>query len=141
MALTVYEGRRVYIWLDLNRVGGAGANWVKIGQQKGGSLSRSAETADATNKDNYGAPTAIVTRMPWNFSCDGALNPADPAIAEMTTVWKTGVETYVKWDESAISGEVVSGPVLITKFSKDAPMGDLVSYSVEFQGNGQLAAV
>lgn len=137
--MAVYAGRQILIKVDTNGVGGAGANWVTVGQQRGGGLARGSETADATHKDDAGYPSAVITRTPWSISCDGALNPSDTAWTYLLTNWKAKTKVWVQVDESAISGEKVEGQAIITDFSKEFPEGDLASYSLEFQGDGELA--
>lgn len=137
--MAVYAGRQVLIKVDTSGVGGSGATWATIGQQRGGGLTRGSETADATHKDDQGYPSAVITRTPWSISCDGALNPADSAWSYLRTNWKNKAKVWIQVDESAIGGEKVEGTCIITDLSKEFPEGDLVSYSMEFQGDGALA--
>ena len=131
-------GRKVKIKVDLNSVGGAGANWVTIGQQRGGGLSRTSETADATHKDDDGYPRAVITRTPWSISVDGCLNPADPAWAFIHQKWKEKAQPFFQVDRSEIGGSKEEGQCTITDLSEDFPESDLVTFTAELQGEGPL---
>lgn len=136
--MAVYAGRLVLVKIDNNDVGGAGANWLTIGQQRGGNFSRSSETADATHKGLLGFPSAIITRIPWSFSCDGALDPADAAWTKILTSWKNKAKPYFQVDASGISGEKQEGTCIITDCSYEFPENDVVTYTLELQGDGSL---
>lgn len=138
--MAVHAGREVFINIDTSDVGGTGANWTKIGQQRGGGISRTSETADATHKDDQGYPSAVITRTPWSVSADGALDPTDSVYAQLVTAWKNKNKVWVQSDEGLISGEVVEGQAIITDLSKEFPESDLVSYTCELQGDGELAS-
>lgn len=140
--MAVYAGRQVLVKIDtsLSGVGqgGASATWTTIGQQRGGSFTRSSETADATHKDDTGWPDAVVTRTPWSVSVDGALNPADTAWSTLLTRWAAKGKVWVQVNANAISGEYVEGQALITDLSYEFPESDVVTFSLELQGASSL---
>lgn len=136
--MAVYPGRQVLIKIDTNGVGGAGASWVTIGQQRDGALERSSETADATHKGDDGYPAAVITSIPWSVSCEGALPPGDSALTYLVTQWAAKAKVWIQVDESAISGEEKEGQAIITAFRKQYPIKDLISYSLDLQGDGEL---
>lgn len=138
--MPVYAGRNVKIKIDTAQVGGAGATWVTIGQQRGGSFERDSETVDATHKDTTGGwRSAVSTRIGWSVSCDGALNPSDTAWTQLLTRWGNQQTTWVQIDASAIAGgEKKEGTAWITSLSYEFPEADLVTYSVELAGDGAL---
>lgn len=136
--MAVYAGRLVLIKIDNNNVGGAGANWLTIAQQRGGNISRTSDTADATHKGLSGYPSAIITRIPWGFSADGALDPADPAWTKILADWAAKNKPWFQVDASGISGEKKEGTCIITDCSYEFPENDVVTYSLELQGDGSL---
>lgn len=136
MALNV--GRSVLIKIDTNGVGGAGANWVTIGQQRGGSMSRSSETVDATTKGDSGWPTKVITRTPWSVSCDGALDPTDAAWVYLLGRWEAKAKPFVQVDASAIGGPKKEGRSVINTLDHDFPEPDLVTFTAELEGDGAL---
>jgi predicted secreted protein len=138
--MALYAGRLVLVKLDTNNVGGSGASWTTIGNQRGGSMKRGAETADSTHKSDAGWPSAVITRTPWSVSCDGALDAADTALAQLKTAWAAKTKQWVQIDYTSVGGIKEEGQAIITDFSLDFPEGDLCSYTLELQGDGPLAA-
>lgn len=138
--MAVHAGRLVLIKIDLNGVGGAGANWVTVGQQRGGGTKKGSETADSTHKGDDGWPSAVITRTPWSISCDGALDPLDSALAYLETSWAAKTKVYAQIDKSALSGGTKKeGRAIITDFSDEYPEGDVVTFTLELQGDGALS--
>ena len=136
--MPVFAGRQVKIKIDTNGVGGSGASWVALGQQRGGGFGRTTETADATHKDDNGWPAAVITRTPWSISCDGAVNPADSAWTYLKTQWGNKNKVWVQVDASPIGGEKVEGQCIITDLSQEFPESDVVTFNAEFEGASAL---
>lgn len=139
--MAVSAGREVLIKYDTNGVGGTGASWVTIGQQRGGGLGRSSETADATHKDDSGWASAVITRIGWSVSVDGAMNPSDTAWTNLLSDWASKSKVWIQIDQSAISGGTKrEGQAIITTIDEDFPEGDIVAYTIELLGDGSLSA-
>jgi len=140
--MAVHAGRLVLVKIDTSSAGvgagGAGASWTTIGQQRGGSFSRTSETADATHKGDSGWPDAVVTRTPWSVSVDGALNPVDSAWTTLLTRWAAKGKVWVQVNANSITGEYIEGQALITDLSYEFPESDVVTFSAEFQGASAL---
>lgn len=133
-----YLGRLAKVFIDTAGVGGAGATWVAIGQQRGGTLGRSAETVDATHKDSGGWAKSVITRNTWTVSVELALNRADAAYAFILGKWRNQVMVFVQVDASQIGGVKEEGQSIITSLSEEYPEADLVTGTMELQGNGTL---
>jgi predicted secreted protein len=124
-------------------------HWETIGQQRGGSLERSTETADATHKGTAGAwASSVHTRRGWSVSVDGVLDATGTAWGLLYDAWvaSTGVPYWFLVDGSGMSGATLgepsvtcSGTGFITSLTFDFPEADIVSFSVEIQGSGALA--
>jgi len=143
--MAVERGRDVLIYIDTDdAAAGATGTWVALGQQRGGGLGRAIDTADGTYKEtgsqpNVGWARAIATRKNWSVSCDGALNPADSAWQHLLTRWNNMQDIHVQIDASGItSGEKVDGKAWITDLSYEFPENDVVTFTAELQGDGQL---
>jgi len=144
--MAVERGRDVLIRIDTADVaaGASSAVWVLLGQQRGGGFNRGLETADGTFKEsgaqpNIGWQRAIATRKTWGFSVDGALDASDAAWQHLLTRWENMQDAHVQVDASLItSGEIKDGKVFITDLSYEFPEPDVVTFSAEFQGDGQL---
>jgi len=134
-------GRKLVINIDLNDVGGAGANWAKVAQRRGGSLGRTSETADATHADDDGWRRSIITTIGWTVSADGILKANDPAWLHLKAVFEDANEVYVQIDASPLTGgEKVEGLAVITNLSYEFPQSDVVPFTIELTGNGALTA-
>lgn len=130
-------GKDVKIRVDLNSVGGAGASWATITQQRTGSDDLSPETADASSKDSGGYVESVITRVGWSVSADGLYDPADPALSLIRSRIKARLLVWVQIDASAAGGTKEEGTA-VAKVSRDYSDGDLVAFSVEFTGSGSL---
>ena len=102
--------------------------------QTGGSISREIETIevyskDDTNKQIYGSFEA------WSVSLEGlyVLSDTGMDLIEKHFTEKTNVEL-----EIALEDAVFTGQGLITSMELDLGMDDMVTYSMEIQGSGQL---
>jgi predicted secreted protein len=143
--MAVQRGRDVIIYIDTNNVtaGASGASWSAIGQQRGGNLARGIETADGTYKEtgsqpNVGWQRGIATRKTWGVSCDGALDPTDTAWQELLDRWENMQDIHVQVEAANVSGETKDGKAWITDLSYEFPEADVVTFTADFQGDGQL---
>ncbi|WP_026688796.1 phage major tail protein, TP901-1 family [Alteribacter aurantiacus] len=105
--------------------------------QKNASLSRSAETIDATSKDTEGFwKENLQGFKEWSVDCDGAFIESDEAygILETAFINSENVDVYLELP----SGTKYEGNATITDFSLEFPYDDLVTYSLSLQGSGAL---
>jgi len=130
-------GKDVKVKIDLNGVGGAGANWSTIGQQRGGSDTIGNDTVDGTTKDSAGWVESVIVHKNWSVSIDGALDPADAGLSYLRTQLKAGAKVYVQID-ATVAGGIKEEGRSIGNMTRDHPEGDLVSFSAEFTGDGAL---
>ena len=147
--MAVNSGRTVLVKISSDNLNHAIAsgNCETIGQQRGGSLERSSETADSTHKDSSGSwASSVHTRRGWSISVDGVLDSTGSAWDYLYTAWTADVAHWFLIDGSTMSGStstdpsvVCSGTGFITSLSFDFPEADIVSYSLEVQGSGALA--
>lgn len=108
--------------------------------QRNATLSRSAETIDATSKDSVGFwKESLAGFKEWSIDCDGAFIESDAAykILETAFVNSENVNVYLELP----SGTKYRGNCTITDFSLEAPYDDLVTYSISLQGSGALNTV
>lgn len=117
-------------------IGDAATGKVLAGQQ-GASLSRSAETIDATSKDTEGGWTeSLAGFKSWSIDADGCFVESDEAYNTLETSFLSSesVPVYIEFP----SGTKYSGQVIITDFPLEMPFDDLVKYSLSLQGSGAL---
>lgn len=140
--MALKKGRKIWVEVDLNGVGDTGtADWQKIGQQRGGSSSGSTDTADGTHKDDDGWARGVETRRSWTLSVDGTLDMSDPVWVFVRNKWKSGTKIWCRINAQAEGGLQEYGEGWITDNSYEYPENDVVSFSIEIQGDGPLKPV
>ncbi|PHA62861.1 phage major tail protein, TP901-1 family [Bacillus wiedmannii] len=108
--------------------------------QRNASLSRSAESIDATSKDTEGNwKESLQGFKEFSIDADGAFVESDEAYGILETAFlnSENVDVYLEFP----SGTKYEGNCTITDFSLDMPYDDLVTYSISLQGNGALKVV
>ncbi|SFF17568.1 phage major tail protein, TP901-1 family [Bacillus sp. OV194] len=108
--------------------------------QRNASLSRSAESVDATSKDTAGFwKESIAGFKEWSIDAEGAYVESDEAYALLETAFlnSENVDIYLEFP----SGAKYEGNATIVDSSLELPYDDLVTYSLSFQGNGALALI
>jgi len=131
-------GRKVYIKLDLNGVGGAGANWVTIGQRTGGGLDRGTKSIDGQTQADDGWPSDEITGGDWSVTCEGALLPSDSAYMNLENAHTNGTKIWVQIDKSQISGTKKEGKAILEKMSEKYPVEGKVEYTLDIKGQSKL---
>ncbi|PER08882.1 phage major tail protein, TP901-1 family [Bacillus cereus] len=108
--------------------------------QRNATLSRSAETVDATSKDTSGFwKENLAGFKEWSIDCDGAFIESDTAYGLLETAFinSNNVTVYIELP----SGTKYKGETTITDFSLEFPYDDLVTYSISLQGSGALETI
>lgn len=136
--MPVEQGRKIFVKVDLNGVGGVGANWQKVAQQIEGEHGRTSDTIDATNKDDFGWASAVVSQNNWTISCGGAMKVGDSVLAFVRTSWRNQVKIWVQIDRSQIGDLKEEGLAIITDFSESFPDKELVKYKLDLKGDGAI---
>lgn len=108
----------------------------KIAGQRGGTLNQSADTIETTTKDSKGWKEFISSFKEWSVDADGLLPINDTGYEACKTAFKEGSTLTIKAADEAGLG--YTGEVLITDFPIEMPYDDAATYSVTFQGTGEL---
>lgn len=107
-----------------------------VGAQRGASLSRSAETLDATSKESEGWSESLAGLKSWSISTDGLLVLDDEAYGLLEEAFMNSENVLVQI--ASKSGLKYAGDAIITTFDIDAPYDDLATYSIELTGANKL---
>lgn len=109
---------------------------VPIGYQRGGSLSRQADTLDLTSKDNFGWSDSDYGVRSWSIDCDGVFVENNEGLDLLTQAFndRACVRVQIKYP----SGTTMGGTAIITSFPIDVPYDDVATYSLSLQGRGEL---
>lgn len=110
--------------------------WVKVAAQRGGTLNRSADTLDTTNKEGFGWADNEQGQKSWSIDCDGLFVEDNEGFQALNAAWVNGdcVRVRVHFP----SGLTYVGQAILTDFPIDLPYDDAVTYSLTFNGKGAL---
>lgn len=112
--------------------------FTKVAAQRGGTLNRSADTLDASSKEDYGWANNEAGIKSWSIDCDGLFVENNQGFDDLNAAWVNGdcVRVRVRFP----SGLTYVGNAIITDFPIEFPYDDAVTYSVTFEGKGALVA-
>lgn len=108
----------------------------KVAAQRGGTLNRSADTLDASSKEDYGWANNEAGIKSWSIDCDGLFVENVQGFNDLNAAWVNGdcVRVRVRFP----SGLTFVGNAIITDFPIEFPYDDAVTYSLTFEGKGAL---
>jgi TP901-1 family phage major tail protein len=104
---------------------------------RGATVSISHAPADASSKDSDWKTTLEGVRE-WSWSADGVFVVDDTGLAATRTAIEAGSSLTMKIRDTENHDEY-TGTAIVTSFEKSGSNGDVVTYSVAFQGSGALA--
>lgn len=110
--------------------------FTKVAGQQGATLNRSANTLETTTKDSNGWMEHEVGFKEWGIDTDGLIVVDDNAYKILEDAFMDGKKLDVRIATPA--GETYGGKVIITDFPLEFPYDDNSTYSVTFQGSGEL---
>lgn len=110
--------------------------WTKVAGQTGATLNRSVETLEATTKDND-SKEFLGGYDEWSIEAEGLLQLGDAGFEKLEEAFMA--KALVKAQFAMPNGDIYTGMAVITDLPIEAPMDDLVTYSVTLQGSGSLA--
>lgn len=98
-------------------------------------------TIDVSNKDSNNWLEKLKAKgYGWTMSADGmATFDGTLAIDELFELFRTNQTVTVKMSTSDSADRFFSGSAVATSFNMDAPGEDATTFSVEFEGLGELA--
>lgn len=127
------KGRAVLI--KVNKGTNEVPNWVAVAGQQGGSLERSVDSTEVTDKDSEDR-MLIGTYLSWSMSCDGLYKIGDEGFKALETAFNAKEPVLVQF---AMADNTYSGEGLITELNFDAGHEDLVTYEASIEGSGALS--
>ena len=133
-------GKKFLLYVDLNGVGGAGANWALIAQQDKLSLKRSTKKVDGTTKDDDGTDNDIITGRKWSLSVGGKLKYTDPAWQLIDESMDAETKIHIKADRSAAGGTSKEGLVVIDELDESGDVNGTIEYTASLAGQLSMTA-
>ena len=110
-----------------------------IGGQRGATLNREVNTIDATHKQVAGWGYSIAGQGSWGIDTDGVLLADDAALDTLEEAFENKEAVKVTWTNP--SGKSYTGDAILTSYPIEAPMDDVMTYSMSFQGQGKYEKV
>ena len=127
---TVIKGKNGVVRVDVDRDGaGVGVNLVSVTSW---SATLEADTLETTSFGNNGWKTYVSSMQSWSGSFEGYMDSSN------TTTINVGdkVEVSLEMSDDLGTENIISGTVVVTSKSIDVSTAELVTISVDFQGDG-----
>lgn len=110
-----------------------------IGGQRGATLNREVATIDATHKQVAGWGYNIAGQGSWSIDTDGVLLADDASLDTLEEAFENKEAVEITWTNP--SGKSYKGSAILTSYPIEAPMDDVMTYSMSFQGQGKYETV
>ena len=110
-----------------------------IGGQRGATLNREVNTIDATHKQVAGWAYSIAGQGSWSVDTDGVLLADDTALDVLEEAFENKESVTIQWTNPG--GKSYKGDAILTTYPIEAPMDDVMTYSMSFQGQGKYEKV
>jgi TP901-1 family phage major tail protein len=107
-----------------------------VGGQRGATLSEENETFETTNKVSGKAREFEYGFYQWSISADGVHVKDDTAYKKLVDAVRNQEKVIIQWKEGT---EVIQGLALVTSRELEGPYDGEATYSLEFQGTGELS--
>ena len=129
---TVIKGKNGVVRVDVDRDGaGSGVNLVSVTSWD---ATLEADTLETTAFGNAGWKTFVSSMQSWSGSFEGFMDTANTAAINVGDKVEVSLEMS---DDSATPVEnIISGTVVITSKSIEVSTDQLVTITVDFQGDG-----
>lgn len=132
-------GKNYFIYVNVGTDEDKNAQWIKIGGQRGGSLSRKADTIDASHKDSGGWKTTLQGLKEWSIELDTLVMVNDEGLEVLNQAFLDSQLVHLKFEYP--DKAYVTGWASITEMSIDAPHDDVATYKGTLSGVGPLSEV
>lgn len=130
-------GKNYFIYINTGTDEDTGAEWTKLGGQRGGDLSRKADTIDASNKDSGGWKTTLQGLKEWSIDLDTLVMTNDEGMKALEDAFLKDQLVNLKFEYADKS--YVTGWASITEMSVSAPHDDVATYKGTLSGAGPLS--
>ena len=114
-------------------------NWVLLGGQRGCTLKKITEVADARHKSSGAWPNRVQTFLDWSVTGDMVKITADPTQVALNAIWRARQDVHVRVLKE--DGDAEQGLAVVGDLSEMAPHNDVATLALDFQGNSALEAV
>ena len=130
-------GMNYFIYVNTGTNETTGAEWVLGGGQRGGTLSRKADSIDASHKGSGGWKSTLQGLKEWSIDLDTLVMPNDEGLQVINQAFLDDQQINLKFEYPDKS--YVTGWASITELSLEAPHDDVATYKGSLNGVGALS--
>lgn len=112
---------------------------TKIAHLTGNQISLSHSTRDGSSKDSLGRKDVLEGQTEWGFSGEGYFaEDAAYGFTDLAAAWKTRSTFTIRQTSSVTGDTYYEGTCYITSLEQGHPLEDSSTFSVTFEGTGEL---
>lgn len=127
--------------LDLLVYIGEGATAKAIGGQRGASYEMTSDSIDVSTKNTGSWKAKIGGAKEWSAECDGIYFFEEEGFQAAKDAFRAGTPVTVKFSKKSDPTKGEQGLAIITSISVDAPYDDAMTYTLSFEGAGELTDI
>ncbi|WP_020007408.1 phage major tail protein, TP901-1 family [Salinicoccus albus] len=106
-----------------------------IGGQRSATLNREMETIDATHKQLAGWAYSLAGQGSWSIETDGVVLEDDSSLRILNDKFENKEALVVDFTIPGV--DTYTGDAILTTYPIEAPMDDVLTYSMTFTGQGK----
>lgn len=101
-------------------------------------MSMTSDNFETTSKESGGYAEFAYGKRSVTYSVEGLADfqASNKDLADLFSAWTARTVVTLEWTNAVSGDKKVTQSALISSIDVDAPMEDVVTYSVEFQGTG-----
>lgn len=130
-------GKNYLIYLNTGTDETTGADWLLLGGQRSGDVSRKADSIDASNKNSGGWKYTIPGLKEWSIDLETLLMPNEESLQLLEKAFLNDDLVHLKFEYPDKS--YMTGLASITELSLNTPHDDVATYKGSLNGAGPLS--
>lgn len=130
-------GKNYLIYLNVGTDETTGADWLLLGGQRSGDVSRKADSIDASNKNSGGWKYTIPGLKEWSIDLETLLMPNEESLQLLEKAFLNDDLVHLKFEYPDKS--YMTGLASITELSLNTPHDDVATYKGSLNGAGPLS--
>lgn len=130
-------GKNYLIYINTGTDETTGAEWILLGGQRSGDLSRKSDSIDASHKGDDGWKSTLPGLKEWSIDLETLLMVNDEGLEALDEAWRAGQRVHIKFEYPNKS--YYTGWASCTELSIGAPHDDVATYKGTLNGVGPLS--
>ncbi len=111
--------------------------WSKVAGQRAGTLNRSMDPIDVSNKDDYGWSSSLDGTREWSIDFDCLVSETDTGVLALESAFDNGDQIMVQMRTPG--GSIYQGYGYVSEMTLEAPYDDVAIFSGSIMGDGVLS--